>query len=87
MENLRPKTKPSGKQVHQMKIQLTKLISEIGIERIKTLADVDRATIRTWQFRGRISAIAAHKICLSPDVINLGFTREVLRPDVECWTV
>ena len=87
MTEIKPKTKPTPKQIYQMKIQLVKLIHDVGMARISELSGYDRATIRTWQHRGRISATAAHRICLSPDVINLGYTRETLRPDVECWNV
>ena len=87
MQEIKPKTKPTSKQIYQMKIQLTKLIHDVGMARITELTGADRATIRTWQHRGRISATAAHKICLSPDVINKGYSREILRPDVECWLV
>lgn len=72
-------------QQKQAAIQLARLQSDIGIDRLMELAQCDRTTIRVWAHRGRISKQAAHKVCLSPDVAALGYTREVLRPDVENW--
>lgn len=64
---------------------LIKLVNEIGVERLCTLARVVPSTIYVWVNRGRISKKAAHLVCLSPDVASIGFTREQLRPDVKAW--
>ncbi len=74
-------------EIKKCKNALAKLINEIGVERICTLARVSAVTVRVWVSRGRISKSAAHLVCLSPDVASIGFTREQLRPDVKVWMV
>lgn len=82
-----PVTKPTAKQIAQMKTQLVRLINEFGRVDISIMTSCDHATLRSWRLRGRISAKAAHTICEYEAVKNAGFTREILRPDVECWDV
>jgi len=87
MTELRPRTKPTARQMAQMNAQLKRLVSDIGSARLQELAQCRPATVRSWLHRGYISATAAHLVCLSPDVEALGYTRETLRPDVEVWTI
>lgn len=87
MTELRPRTKPTPRQLSQMNAQLKRLLSDIGSTRVQELARCRPSTIRSWLHRGYISATAAHLVCLSPDVAALGYSRETLRPDVEVWTI
>lgn len=67
--------------------QLFRLINKFGAKSIiSMIPDVtSMATLRSWRVRGRISATAAHELCKLPEVRQAGFTREILRPDVQLW--
>ena len=82
---MKPETKPTNKQIVQMDKELKRLLNTVGAEWVKTVSGVRDATIRGWVFRGRISAKAANELCKCKNAQGMGFTRESLRPDVECW--
>ena len=84
---MKPQTKPTDKQLQQMNDELVRLISTFGAGQITNLLSVGPSTIRQWLHRGRISATKAHEVCKHNAVRELGFTRESLRPDVECWMI
>lgn len=84
---MKPQTQPTDKQLLQMFAELQRLLNTFGAQQISELASVSPATIRAWLHRGRISATKAHEICKHNAIRELGFTREILRPDVTLWTV
>lgn len=84
---MKPNTKPTTNQLAQMERELHRLISTFGAQQACNELSVSAGTIRTWLHRGRISAVSAHQICKINAVRDLGFTRELLRPDVKIWTM
>lgn len=67
--------------------ELIRLVSTFGAPQLAELLGVTLSSIRSWLHRGRISATKAHEVCKHNAVRELGFTRESLRPDVECWMI
>lgn len=42
-------------------------------------------TLRSWKSRGKLSATVTAQLCKIPEVVDAGFTREQLRPDILVW--
>lgn len=91
--NSNPRTDASKEQKQAMKEALAELVERfspgilthlIAEHTGKTLTT---ETVSGWVSRGRISATMAHAVCQIPAVRDSGFTREMLRPDVESWDI
>lgn len=65
--------------------ELKRLIQCLGVDAVKIITGAEDSTIRSWVFRGRISASAAAEIADSKYGKKHNFTRGSLRPDIKNW--
>jgi hypothetical protein len=83
--SMSPRTEATPEQIVQMREQITKLVKEFTCPGLAALNKSSTAVVQNWLQRGRISAQAASDLCKLPDIMEAGFTRELLRPDVTYW--
>lgn len=86
MKPIKPKTQPGNDELAVMKERLRGLVKELG--GLKSAAEklgVPYWTLSSWQTRCRIGAQAAKDICSLDVVVQTGYTKEFLRPDITNW--
>lgn len=85
MKNINPRTMPKGRTLQKITKQTDLFFAKFSPSFIAEKSGVSIRTVKSQKSRQKLSGKCANDYCKIDEVKKAGFTREILRPDIQNW--